>query len=198
MSTQPTPLENEQSADPEDKGTSAETVATIAPAAKAAKLAEASKLFDQLFTQGAVSDTVSLPEGKPHALSKNSEASEVFVRKLVAEPEEHSFQRVIASPGVSTADIPDHFVEAPKAPKEVAAPAPVRHEVEITKLKSHLGAQDIPTAVDAVVSEAEKAEQLVKAKVAKYAAQPAIDFPARVINLKTQNDKLRARLESLE
>jgi len=31
-----------------------------------------------------------------------------------------------------------------------------------------------------------------------HAAQPEMDFPARVINIKIENDQLRARLDKLE
>jgi hypothetical protein len=31
-----------------------------------------------------------------------------------------------------------------------------------------------------------------------YQAQPEMDFPARVINIKIENDQLRARLDKLE
>jgi hypothetical protein len=43
-----------------------------------------------------------------------------------------------------------------------------------------------------------KDELLARARAAKHAPQPEMNFPARVINLKIQNDKLRTRLESLE
>jgi hypothetical protein len=76
---------------------------------------------------------------------------------------------------------------------------PQHHQTaETSSLKTYPETQDIPTAVDAVSSDKVKAELLAKAKTAKYAAKPEIDFPARVSNIKTQNDKLRARLESLE
>jgi hypothetical protein len=49
-----------------------------------------------------------------------------------------------------------------------------------------------------VVSDQVKAQLLAKAKAAKHAAKPELNFPERINNLKTQHDTLRARLASLE
>ena len=43
-----------------------------------------------------------------------------------------------------------------------------------------------------------KVELLAEATAANHAAKPVIDFPERVSNIKTQNEKIRVRLESLE
>ena len=43
-----------------------------------------------------------------------------------------------------------------------------------------------------------KDELIARARAAKNSDQPEMNFPARVINLKIQNDKLRNRLENLE
>jgi hypothetical protein len=83
-------------------------------------------------------------------------------------------------------------------PKEAAVPPPLRNSVDITKLETHLEPQEIPTAVEAIEDDGLKDELLARARAAKHAPQPEMNFPARVINLKIQNDKLRTRLESLE
>jgi hypothetical protein len=61
-----------------------------------------------------------------------------------------------------------------------------------------LESQDNRTAVEAIEDDGLKAELLARARAAKNSDQPEMNFPARVINLKIQNDKLRTRLESLE
>lgn len=184
MSTEPTMGENETT----------ETAAPAAPAAataSAAKAAEASKLFDKLFSNTEPEKKVSIP----NAVAPKVEEGEIFTRKVVNETDEQTFQRVVQSADDSATPLPDRFVDTPK---EVAVPPPLRKAVETIQVKTRPEAQDIPTAVDAVVSDKVKAELLAKAKAAKYAAKPEINFPERVNNLKTQHDQLRARLASLE
>lgn len=182
MSTEPTMGENE----------TAETAAPAATAAAAAaKAAEASKLFDKLFSNTEPEKKVSIPD----AVAKKTEVGETFTRKVVNETDEQTFQRVVQSADDSATPLPDRFVDTHK---EVAVPPPLRKAVETIQVKTRPEAQDIPTAVDAVVSDKVKAELLAKAKAAKYAAKPEINFPERVNNLKTQHDQLRARLASLE
>ena len=177
MSTEPTTGQNEegQASDP--------------------KVSEASKLFDKLFSKIEPANIVSPPASLPQAVANEAETGETFVRKVGNESDEHTFQRLVSGADDSTANIPDRFENTPN---EVAVPPPLQKAVETTPLKTHLAAQDIPTSVDAVKSETVNAELLAKAKAAQYAAKPVIDFPARVSNIKTQNDKIRARLESLE
>ena len=160
--------------------------------------------------------TVSMPEGTNNAIGKKGEAGEPSIRKVVADPDDHPVEHVVMGEGVSkapektadnyakednfkgyqgVADAPDRFVDAPK---EAAVPPPLRNEIDITKLETHLESQDIPTAVDAIENDGLKDELLARARAAKNSAQPEMNFPARVINLKIQNDKLRTRLENLE
>lgn len=160
--------------------------------------------------------TVSMPEGTNNAIGKKGEAGQPSIRKVVADPEDHPVEHVVMGEGVSkapektadnyakednfkgyqgVADAPDRFVDAPK---EAPVPPPLRSSVDITKLETQLEAQDIPTAVDAIENDGLKDELLARARAAKNSAQPEMNFPARVINLKIQNDKLRTRLESLE
>jgi hypothetical protein len=160
--------------------------------------------------------TVSMPEGTNNAIGKKGEAGEPSIRKVVADPDDHPVEHVVMGEGVSkapektadnyakednfkgyqgVADAPDRFVDAPK---EAAVPPPLRNGIDITKLETHLESQDIPTAADAIENDGLKDELLARARAAKNSAQPEMNFPARVINLKIQNDKLRTRLESLE
>lgn len=182
MSTEPTMGENETT----EAGANAE-----AAAAAAAKKAEASKLFDKLFSSSEPEKTVSIPK----ALAPKAETGETFTRKVVNETDEQTFQRVVQTADDSAPSLPERFVDTPK---EVVVPPPIRKTVETIQVKTLPEAQDIPTAVDAVVSDKVKAELLAKAKAAKYAAKPEINFPERVNNLKTQHEQLRARLASLE
>ena len=160
--------------------------------------------------------TVSMPEGTNNAVGKKGEAGEPSIRKVVADPDEHPVEHVVMGEGVSkapektadnyakednfkvyqgVADAADRFVDAPK---EAAVPPPLRNAIDITKLKTHLESQDNRTAVEAIEDDGLKAELLARARAAKNSDQPEMNFPARVINLKIQNDKLRTRLESLE
>jgi hypothetical protein len=160
--------------------------------------------------------TVSLPEGSNNAVGKKGEVGEPSIRKVVADKDEHPVEHVVMGDGVSkspektadnyakednfkgyqgAADAPDRFVDQPK---EAAVPPPLRNSVDITKLETQLEPQEIPTAVEAIEDDGLKDELLARARAAKHAPQPEMNFPARVINLKIQNDKLRTRLESLE
>lgn len=159
------------------------------------KVAEAEKLFDKLFGKTEPANIVSTPPSIAPDVVKHHEAGETFTRKVVDDNEDHTFQRVVKGDEDHAIQIPERVV--PTA-KELAVPPPLSKAVETSKPKSYPETQDIPTAVDAVNSDKVKAELLTKAKAAKYAAKPELDFPARVNNIKTQNDKLRARLESLE
>lgn len=159
------------------------------------KVAEAEKLFDKLFGKTEPANIVSTPPSIPPDVIKHHEAGEAFTRKVVDDNEDHTFQRVVKGDEDHAVQIPDRVV--PTA-KELAVPPPLPKAVETSSSKSYPDTQDIPTAVDAVNSDKVKAELLERAKAAKYAAKPELDFPARVNNIKTQNDKLRARLESLE
>ena len=193
MSTEPATGQKEegQSSDPNTAAKAADIAATSADP----KVSEVSKLFDKLFSKNEPTKIVSVPADLPQAVSNEAEPSETFVRKVVNESDEHTFQRLVSDTDDSTVKIPDRFENTPN---EVAVPPPLQKAVETAPHKTQLAAQDIPTSVDAVKSDTVKAELLAKAKAAQHAAKPVIDFPERVSNIKTQNDKIRARLESLE
>jgi len=161
------------------------------------KVADAEKLFDKLFGKSEPAKIVGTPPNIPPVVVKQHEDGETFTRKIVddADADEHTFQRVVKGDDDNTVDVPDRYVATAK---EVAVPPQHHQTAETSSLKNYPTTQDIPAAVDAVSSDKVKAELLAQAKNTKYAAKPVIDFPARVSNIKTQNDKLRARLESLE
>jgi hypothetical protein len=160
--------------------------------------------------------TVSMPEGTNNAIGKKGEAGDPSIRKVVADPDDHPVEHMVMGEGVSkapektadnyakednfkgyqgVADAADRFVDAPK---DAAVPPPLRRSIDITKLKTHLASQDTSTAVEAMEGDALKDELIARARAAKNSDQPEMNFPARVINLKIQNDKLRNRLENLE
>lgn len=160
--------------------------------------------------------TVSMPEGTNNAIGKKGEAGDPSIRKVVADPDDHPVEHMVMGEGVSkapektadnyakednfkgyqgVADAADRFVDAPK---DAAVPPPLRRSIDITKLKTHLASQDTSTPVEAMEGDGLKDELIARARAAKNSDQPEMNFPARVINLKIQNDKLRNRLENLE
>ena len=171
---------------------------------------------EQLIIKSDLSHTVSLSEGSTNAMGKKSEVGEPSIRKVLADPDEHPVEHVVMGDGVSqspeklvdnvvqgdnfkgyqaVAGAPDRFMAVTK---EALVP-PLRNTVEITKRETHLEVpQDISAAVDTFESDELKEELLVRARAAKQSAMPEMNFPARVINLKIQNDKLRTRLDNLE
>lgn len=160
--------------------------------------------------------TVSMPEGTNVAVGKKGEAMEPSVRKVMADADEHPVEHLVMDGGVSksadqnkdinahdpnfkgyqgAAEMPDRFVANEK---QAAIPAPVRKPIDVTKLDSILSPQEKPVSVDAIESKAEIAAPAAEEPVASFAPGPEMDFPARVINIKIENDQLRARLDALE
>lgn len=160
--------------------------------------------------------TVSMPEGTNVAVGKKGEAMEPSVRKVMADADEHPVEHLVMDGGVSkspyqnkdinaqdpnfkgykdAAEMPDRFVANEK---QAAIPAPVRKPIDVTKLDSILSPQEKPVSVDAIESKAEIAAPAAEEPVASFATGPEMDFPARVINIKIENDQLRARLDALE
>jgi hypothetical protein len=209
MSTEPTLGHNEhgQTADPQHDSAAGEVGAPaapkeVAPSAPSAQAAEAAKLFEKLFANSAPANPspVSTTTAKksidiPPPVAKKVEEGETFTRKVSEEAEGQSFQRLAAIQSDNPVELPARMASATP---ETAVPPPVRKTVETSPGKTQLKTQDIPTAVDAVVSDQVKAKLLDKVKAAKHAAKPELNFPERINNLKTQHDTLRARLASLE
>ena len=160
--------------------------------------------------------TVSMTEGSNVAAGKKGEAMEPSVRKVLADGEEHAVEHMVMDGGVSksadqnasvnaqdanfkgyqgAADVSDRFVAQEK---NAAIPAPARKPIDVTKLDSILKPQEKPVGVDAIETKAETAAPAPEEPVADFGPEPEMDFPARVINIKIENDQLRARLDALE
>ena len=176
-------------------GVAAVVTVDMADGAAVAKVSEASKLFDQLFPQSAPTNTHSIPAELPLPVNQKAAAGETFIRKADDDSDEKNFQRVVKLADDGAVILPGQFVEAPA---DAAVAPTLRKSDDATKPQTPSGAQVIPASVDAVMSVKVKAELLAQEKAAKHAAKPEINFPARVNNLKTQHDQLRARLASLE
>jgi hypothetical protein len=82
--------------------------------------------------------------------------------------------------------------------KDAKIPPATRKTVDVTKLDSILKPQEKAVGVDAIESKAASAETAAEIQEPVYEAEPEMDFPARVINIKIENDQLRARLDKLE
>ena len=159
---------------------------------------------------------VSMPEGTNVAVGKKGEEGTPAVRKVLADPDEHVVEHMVMDGGVSktidqnvsvnahdpnykgyqsAAEMPDRFVSNEKS---ADIPPPTRKSVDITKLDSILKPQEKAVGADAIESKA--VTNKVAAEISKpvYAEEPEMDFPARVINIKIENDQLRARLDKLE
>ena len=193
MSTEPSTGQNDSGLDaapPLD-----EKAVDLAAAAAAAKAAEASKLFDKLFAKNEPTSTVNTPKEIPPPIRHEPETGETFVRKVVHESEDHNFQRVVKTSEEGTLQLPDRLAETQLEAVEIS---PLRKVDSVSQPKTQLVAQVSPTAVDTVVSDPVKAKIQASVQATKYADKPEINFPVRINNLKTQNDQLRARLESLE
>ena len=209
MSTEPTMGHNEhgQTTDPQTDSTAVEVGTPAAPkdvatSALSAQTAEAAKLFEKLFANSAPtnpnpasSTTAKKAIDIPPPIAKKVEEGETFTRKVAEEAEGQSFQRLASVQNDSPIELPARIAGTPQ---EAVVPPPVRKSAETSPAKTQLKTQDIPTAVDAVVSDQVKAKLLDKVKAAKHAAKPELNFPERINNLKTQHDTLRARLASLE
>jgi hypothetical protein len=70
--------------------------------------------------------------------------------------------------------------------------------LDVSILDKVLKTQDIETGVDAVESDVAIEAPLAKVAEPQYEPEPEMNFPARVINIKIENDKLRSRLDGLE
>ena len=159
---------------------------------------------------------VTMPEGTNVAVGKKGEEGTPAVRKVLADPDEHAVEHIVMDGGVSksadqnlsvnaqdpnfkghqsAADMPDRFVSNEK---QAAIPRRVRKEIDVTKLDSILKPQEKPVGADAVESHVEIASPAAEEPVANFGPGPEMDFPARVINIKIENDQLRARLDALE
>ena len=159
---------------------------------------------------------VTMPEGSNIAAGKKGEEGTPSVRKVLADPDEHPVEHLVMDDGVSqladekhsvyaqdpnykgyqsAAEMPDRFVSNEKT---ASVPPPVRKSIDVTQLDSILKPQEKAVGVDAIESQAVGEEVAATASEPVYEVEPIMDFPARVINIKIENDQLRARLDKLE
>jgi len=159
---------------------------------------------------------VTMPEGTNVAVGKKGEEGTPAVRKVLADPDLHAVEHLVMDGGVSqqpeqlhsfhaqdpnykgyqtAADMPDRFVSNEKS---AAVPPPVRKPIDVSQLDSILKPQEKALGVDAIESQAVGEEVAATASEPVYEVEPVMDFPARVINIKIENDQLRARLDKLE
>jgi hypothetical protein len=159
---------------------------------------------------------VTMPEGTNMAVGKKGEEGTPSVRKVMADPDDNVVEHMVMDGGVSksadqnasviaqdpnykgyqnAAEMPDRFVSNEK---EAKVPPASRTSIDITKLDSILNPQEKASGADAIESQAATKELAVEISKPDYAAEPEMDFPARVINIKIENDQLRARLDRLE
>ena len=159
---------------------------------------------------------VTMPEGTNMAVGKKGEEGTPSVRKVMADPDDNVVEHMVMDGGVSksadqnasviaqdpnykgyqnAAEMPDRFVSNEK---EAKVPPASRTSIDITKLDSILNPQEKASGADAIESQAATKELAVEISKPVYAAEPEMDFPARVINIKIENDQLRARLDRLE
>ena len=179
-------------------------------------MSEDNKPSEPLVIKSNQPHSVTMPEGTNVAVGKKGEEGTPAVRKVLADPDEHAVEHMVMDGGVSktidqhvsvnaqdpnykgyqsAAEMPDRFVSNEKS---ADIPPPTRKSVDITKLDSILKPQEKAVGADANESKAVTNEVAADISKPVYAAEPEMDFPARVINIKIENDQLRARLDNLE
>jgi hypothetical protein len=174
---------------------SVEDSAKLADGSVDPKVSEASKLFDKLFSQSPAENSEHVSAALPPPLAQTPEAGTTFIRKAGDDSHEHATPQTFKREEAAELNLPDRIA---KESEEAAVAPALLKSIEAIRSQLPTGPQDIPASVDAVMSVKKKAELLVQESAAKHAAKPAINFPERVNNLKTQHDQLRARLASLE
>lgn len=96
----------------------------------------------------------------------------------------------------SAGDAPDRFAVQPK---DAPVPPANKKSIDVSQLDSILKPQASTAAVDTVTNEPEKAAENPTLKTASTSSpMPEMNFPARVIKVKIENDQVRERLEKLE
>jgi hypothetical protein len=96
----------------------------------------------------------------------------------------------------SAADTPDRFVNVPK---DTPIPPPISKPLDVTQLGDTPQIKDEPVGADTV----SKTEEILAAiavdePIARAEPMPEMNFPARVIKVKIENDLVRVRLDKLE
>jgi hypothetical protein len=96
----------------------------------------------------------------------------------------------------SAGDAPDRFAVQPK---DAPAPPANKKSIDVSQLDTILKTQASPTGADTIFNEPEKTAETPTAKAASAGApMPEMNFPARVIKVKIENDQVRERLKKLE
>jgi hypothetical protein len=97
----------------------------------------------------------------------------------------------------SAADAPDRFAAQPK---DAPIPPANKKSIDLTQLDSILKTKASPAGADTVSNEPEiqSVQTVSQAKVAPSEPMPEMNFPARVIKVKIENDQVRERLQKLE
>jgi hypothetical protein len=96
----------------------------------------------------------------------------------------------------SAADGPDRFASQPK---DAPIPPAISKPIDVTKLDSILKTKEEAVEADTVSNEAEVlAAVAVEKPIAKAQPMPEMNFPARVIKVKIENEQVRQRLDKLE
>ena len=159
---------------------------------------------------------VTMPEGTNMAVGKKGEEGTPSVRKVMADPDDNVVEHMVMDGGVSksadqnasviaqdpnykgyqsAAEMPDRFVSNEKT---ASVPPPVRKSIDVTQLDSILKPQEKASGADAIKVKAVTKEVAAQISEPHYEEESEMDFPARVINIKIENDQLRARLDKLE
>ncbi len=96
----------------------------------------------------------------------------------------------------SAADVPDRFVDVPR---DVPIPPATSRPLEVTQLEKVSEIKDEPVGAD-TVAKTEEILAAIAADIPSAAAEPMpeMNFPARVIKVKIENDLVRVRLDKLE
>ena len=97
----------------------------------------------------------------------------------------------------SAADAPDRFAAQPQ---NAPIPPAGKKSIDLTQLDSILKTKASPVGTDTVSNEPEikSAMTASQAKPASSEPMPEMNFPARVIKVKIENDQVRERMEKLE
>jgi hypothetical protein len=129
---------------------------------------------DPKFIRNSSPHEVSMPEGSRVAASKSAEIAGPAVRQLLAENESAVLPEIV-SPSSNDSLLP--------------GPANVLKEVILAQRESHVdeprSSPDVSQAVQATFKQ-------------ELEAEPEMNFPARLIYLKLENDKVKSELDSLE
>ena len=131
-------------------------------------------MSDPKFIRNSSPHEVSMPEGSRVAASKSAEIAGPAVRQLLAEDESAVLPEIVA-PTSSVSPLP--------------GPPSVLKEVILSQRESHV---DVPRASPDVQ------EAVHESFNQELEAEPEMNFPARLIYLKLENDKVKSELDSLE